>query len=133
MEMSMQELRPPPLSSFLSEGLGLLELPRLLLMYSYLSRPPSGAGAPVMILPGFGAGDQSTAILRHYVQHIGYSVRGWGLGWNSGDVPQLIPRATQQVAAFARESGTKVRLIGWSLGAIWRAKLRASGQTWCIA
>src|SRR6266542_797647 len=112
----MPELRPPAPWAFLSEGLGLLELPRLLLMYPYLSQQASGEGAPVMILPGFGAGDQSTAILRHYVQRIGYSARGWGLGSNSGDVPQLLPRAIQQVAAFARELGSKVRLIGWSLG-----------------
>jgi pimeloyl-ACP methyl ester carboxylesterase len=112
----MQELRPPPLLGFLFEGLGLLELPRLLLMYPYLSQRPSGEGAPVMVLPGFGAGDESTALLRHYIQRIGYRARGWGLGYSSGDVPQLIPRVIDQVASFALESGSKVRLIGWSLG-----------------
>lgn len=112
----MQNLQPPPPWRLLSEGLGLLELPRLFLMYPYLSQQPSGNGAPVMILPGFGAGDQSTAMLRYYIERLGYRPRGWGLGRNSGDVPQLISLAIQEVAALATDSESKVRLIGWSLG-----------------
>lgn len=40
-------------------------------MYPYLSEQPSGKGAPVMILPGFGAGDQSTAMQRYYIEPLG--------------------------------------------------------------
>lgn len=112
----MQDLQPPPPWRILSEGLGLLELPRLFLMYPYLSQQPSGNGAPVMIVPGFGAGDQSTTMLRYYVERLGYRPSGWGLGRNSGEAPQLIPLVIQQVAALAADSGSKVRLIGWSLG-----------------
>jgi hypothetical protein len=115
---------------FLFEGIGLLELPRLLLMYPYLSQRPSGEGAPVMVLPGFGAGDESTALLRHYVQRIGYSAIGWGLGYSSGDVPQDIPRVIQQVASFAVESGSKVRLIGWSLGGYLARNQSGSDGRW---
>lgn len=66
----MQNLQAPAPWRLLSEGLGLLELPRLLLMYPFLNQQPSGKGAPVIIAPGFGAGDQSTAVLRYCVWRI---------------------------------------------------------------
>jgi pimeloyl-ACP methyl ester carboxylesterase len=43
-------------------------------------------------------------------------VRGWGLGRNSGDVPDLLPRVLKRISSFARKTQQEVRLIGWSLG-----------------
>jgi len=70
----------------------------------------------VVVLPGYGAGDGSTFLLQAYVRFLGYGVRGWELGRNSGDVPDLIPRVVERVAGFAAEAGRYVKLIGWSLG-----------------
>jgi pimeloyl-ACP methyl ester carboxylesterase len=43
-------------------------------------------------------------------------VHPWGLGRNDGDVPALLPRIVERVAALRRSTGRPVRLLGWSLG-----------------
>ena len=106
---------PPPLGLF-REALGMLELPRLLLNAPDLAAQPNGSGQPVVLLPGYGAGDGSTAVLRAYLRYLGYDARGWGLGTNTGDVPALIPKAAHLVEEIAAETRQPVRLIGWSLG-----------------
>src|SRR6266566_9207396 len=103
---------PPDPSRLLWEARGLIELPRLLFRFPGLARQPRGHGRPVLILPGYGAGDGSTAILKSYLRLLGYRARGWGLGRNSGDVSQLLPRALRRLVSFAKRSNQKVALIG---------------------
>jgi pimeloyl-ACP methyl ester carboxylesterase len=55
-------------------------------------------------------------ILKSYLRLLGYRVRGWGLGRNSGDVPDLLPRVLKRISSFSRKTQQEVRLIGWSLG-----------------
>jgi hypothetical protein len=109
-------LEPPPLSGLIRETRGLLELPRLMLNFRDLARQPRGQRQPVLLLPGYGAGDGSTFILKSYLRLLGYHVRGWGLGRNSGNVPDLMPRIIKRIGSFARRTQQQVRLIGWSLG-----------------
>jgi pimeloyl-ACP methyl ester carboxylesterase len=70
----------------------------------------------VLILPGYGSGDVSTALLKGYLCLLGYRARGWGLGRNSGDAVALLPRVLKRAAGLARRSNQKVHLIGWSFG-----------------
>jgi pimeloyl-ACP methyl ester carboxylesterase len=94
------------------------ELPRLALASRRLARLPRGGGAPVLVLPGFGAGDASTWALRTYLRRLGYAVHGWGIGRNGGDVPTLVPQVEGRTMEIARASGRAVRLVGWSLGGV---------------
>ena len=109
-------LEPHPFPALFRETRGLLELPRLVFAISGSGSQPRGHGQPVLLLPGYGAGDGSTAILKSYLRLLGYRVRGWGLGRNSGDVPDLMPRVLKRIGSFARRTQQEVRLIGWSLG-----------------
>ena len=109
-------LEPPPLSGLIRETRGLLELPRLMLSFRDLARQPRGRGQPVLLLPGYRAGDGSTSILKIYLRLLGYRVRGWGLGRNSGDVSDLLPRILKDIDSLARQTHEQVRLIGWSMG-----------------
>jgi len=110
-------LQAPATSGVIREARGLIELPRLLLRFPVLARQPRGNREPVMILPGYGAGDGSTAILKIYLQLLGYRVRGWGLGRNLGEVADLLPRILKRLASFSRRSDHQtVTIIGWSLG-----------------
>jgi len=109
-------IHAPSAKGLLYEAKGLLELPRLLVRFPALARQPRGKGEPVMVLPGYGAGDASTVVLRSYLRFLGYDARGWIIGRNSGDVPALFPRVLNGLESLARESGKPVRLIGWSLG-----------------
>lgn len=95
---------------------GLIELPRLLLRFPELARQPRGHGQPVLILPGYGAGDISTLLLKHYLRLLGYRARGWGLGRNVGDADELLPRILKRAASLAQRNQSKVHLIGWSFG-----------------
>jgi pimeloyl-ACP methyl ester carboxylesterase len=70
------------------------------------------------VLPGFGAGDGSTLVLRRYLRFLGYSVRGWSLGVNAGDVRALMPRVLERVERLAERVREPVALVGWSLGGV---------------
>jgi len=70
------------------------------------------------VLPGYGAGDASTLVLRRYLRFLGYWVRGWSLGVNAGDVRALLPRVLDRVERFAERKREPVSLIGWSLGGV---------------
>jgi pimeloyl-ACP methyl ester carboxylesterase len=102
----------------LREGLWPLELPRLALAAPELARLPRAAGEPVLVLPGFGAGDASTAVLRAFLGLLGYRAFGWELGVNTGAVGNLLPRVLRRIERRAHESGERVRLVGWSMGGL---------------
>jgi len=91
-------------------------VPRLLTCFPALARQPRGRGERVLVLPGYGAGDASTGVLRAYLRFLGYRPEGWGLGINRGDVWDLLPRIGQLVDALAREDDRSIQIVGWSLG-----------------
>ena len=112
----IDSVEPPHPSRIIREIRGLVELPRLLFRFPELARQPRGDGQPVILLPGYGAGDGSTAILKGYLRLLGYRARGWGLGRNTGVTTELLPRILKRVSSLARRSNQKVGLIGWSFG-----------------
>ena len=109
-------LQPPPASHAMREARGLIELPRLLLRFPSLARQPHGNGEPVLVLPGYGAGDGSTMILKGYLRLLSYRARGWGLGRNHGPVGESLPRLLRRLGNLSRRSKQKVAIIGWSFG-----------------
>ncbi len=109
-------LQPPPSSHLMREARGLIELPRLLLRFPSLARQPRGNGEPILILPGYGAGDGSTMILKGYLRLLGYRARGWGLGRNRAAASESLPRLLRRLGNLSRRSKQKVAIIGWSFG-----------------
>lgn len=116
MERPIEPPLPPTALAALQEGLGLLEVPRLLLRAPELLAQPRGSGEPVLVLPGYGTGDASTALLRAYLGFLGYRALGWGRGRNRGEVAAVLPALGDLVARLAEQAGRRVHLIGWSLG-----------------
>jgi pimeloyl-ACP methyl ester carboxylesterase len=114
--MMIDALQAPHPSGMIREVRVLLELPRLLIRFPALARQPRGSGQPVLVLPGYGAGDGSTALLQGYLRFLGYHVRGWGRGRTHGEVQHLMPRVLKRLMSLARKSGQEVALVGWSLG-----------------
>ena len=94
---------PDPSRLFL-EARGLIEFPRLFFRFPELVWQPRGRGQPVLILPGYGAGDGSTAILKSYLRLLGYRARGWGLGRNTGSASDLLPRILKRVSSLRRRT-----------------------------
>jgi pimeloyl-ACP methyl ester carboxylesterase len=109
-------MQPPSPAGLIREARGFLEFPRLLFRAIDLALQPRGNGQPVLVLPGYGAGDGSTAILKSYLRVLGYRVSGWHLGRNSGNVPDLLPRVLKRLLFMQHHSQEPIRLIGWSLG-----------------
>jgi len=113
---SAMEIPLPSLGRTAGELAGLLELPRLGWQLPNLLREPRGDGAPVYVLPGFGADDRSTWPLRRYLQLLSHDVRGWSLGTNRAQVPQAIEEIGVRVEEAAGRAGRPVAIVGWSLG-----------------
>ena len=112
----VETIEAPSSNHLLREARGLVELPRLLFGLPSLARQPRGHGEPVLILPGYGAGDGSTMILKAYLRLLRYRARGWSLGTNKGAIDELLPRLLRRLGNFSRRSQQKVTIIGWSLG-----------------
>ena len=112
----IEAIEPPAAAGMVREAFCLIELTRLLLRFPFLFSQPRGKREPVIIFPPHGTGDGSTTILKAYLRLLGYRARGWGLGRNSGNISELLPRALRRLASFAKRSNQKVALIGWSFG-----------------
>ncbi len=111
-------LRPPRRAAIWRESLAVFEPGLLALNSVKLARQPRGNGHPVLVLPGFGAGDLSTSPLRRYLRSLGHDARGWGLGQNTGDVVRSTQVMIDRVTRIAVERGEAIPLVGWSLGGV---------------
>ena len=84
----------------------------------WLGARPAPDPGPVMVIPGFGATDKDTAVLRLLICRQGHEVQGWGLGRHLEPSQDVFEALTQRVAALHRRSGRPVTLVGWSLGGL---------------
>ncbi|MEL7538205.1 MAG: hypothetical protein AAFM91_14255 [Pseudomonadota bacterium] len=114
------------------------------LVGAQFSRSEARDDLHVIVVPGFGADDRSTAPLRHYLKSRGFTAEGWGLGRNlaginlrhtledlspswdvdrqrepyrgEAGVPYLCDRFIDRVRERHAELERPIALIGWSLG-----------------
>jgi len=84
---------------------------------------PRGEPHPVLVLPGLMASDLSTRVLRGWLGKLGYPVVGWALGRNRGPTQEVLTELPRLVDRLAREHGTTVSIVGWSLGGIYGRRL----------
>src|SRR5918992_2094812 len=112
----LEKLKPPHRLELFREARVFVELPRLMLSFPDLARQSRGDRQPIVILPGYGAGDGSTILLQLYLRFLGYQVHGWGSGRNTGNVAELLPWILKRLISFSASSGQEVSIIGWSLG-----------------
>ena len=83
-----------------------------------LNRKPAvmANGEPVMALPGFGFGDSAMFTMRRELRKAGFTDLKWGLGLNSGNVPELLISLIRRIERYVARHGQPLRLVGWSLG-----------------
>jgi hypothetical protein len=91
-----------------------------------LALAPRGRGEPVLVLPGLGASDASTAPLRWFLTTLGYRAYGWELGRNRGPMRPILDGLDERLREIADDAGQPVHIIGWSLGGIFARGLATS-------
>lgn len=113
-----EELRPPPRWALLREVRAGRELVRLGARAGALRRTASGAGATVVVVPGFGATDRALAPLRRYLGARGHRALPGGFGRMDDDVEGNAERLARRVDELAEQTGDPVALVGWSIGGV---------------
>jgi pimeloyl-ACP methyl ester carboxylesterase len=121
--MSLHADQLPPLPSerwwgdHLRETRWQLELYRLLVDPVFRgSGVPRGDGRQVVLLPGFGAGDQTLLVLAGWLRRIGYRPSTCGFVANLGCSDRAVERVERRLERLHDGSGRRVALIGHSRG-----------------
>jgi pimeloyl-ACP methyl ester carboxylesterase len=100
----------------------LMELYSLFYTWPLLGAAPRGDGHPVLVLPGFAAGDESTAVLRRYLARLGYQPLPWGLGRNTGSF-ELQEQLVRAFYTLTRAHSRRISIVGQSLGGVFAREL----------
>jgi pimeloyl-ACP methyl ester carboxylesterase len=117
------DLRAPHPLLVLLEGRAPWEYAAMLAAMPWLRRLPRGDGHPVIVYPGLGATDITTAPLRGFLQHLGYSAYPWKQGFNFGPRRGVLDVVREHVQRIASRHDDKVSLIGWSLGGLYAREM----------
>ena len=90
----------------------------------YLGRPgresllPRGTGAPVLLVPGYLAGDASLAPLAASLRRLGHEPRHAGIAINLDCATRTAERLGARLASIAASAGERVVVVGHSLGGV---------------
>ena len=133
----LPDLRPPNAWLMLLEGRAPLEFAAAAASLPWLRvlrRLPKGDGHPVLVFPGLGANDMTTAPLRLFLKHLGYATQAWGQGFNFGPRAGVLAQCKADLLALYQKHGRPVSLIGWSLGGIYARELAklCPDETRCV-
>ena len=118
-ENMTEPLRAPGAFLIALEGRAPWELGAMLATWPLLKTAPPGDGHSVIVFPGLGAGDFSTAPLRSFLTSQGYETHGWDLGFNFGPRDGVLKKSVERVMQIHEASKRTVSLIGWSLGGLY--------------
>lgn len=77
---------------------------------------PRGDGAPVLLVPGFLAGDQYLAVMATWLRRLGYAPRRAGITFNVGCADIAVDRLERVLHHAHLSSGRKVAIVGHSRG-----------------
>ncbi len=88
------------------------------LLATFRKRGPRGPldGQPVLVIPGFLCGDQTTYSLRRELALAGFRVHGWKQGWNMGAKPDTLHKLEKRIESLGHDR--PIVIVGWSLGGL---------------
>ena len=119
-----RRIRRPALINTLTEApRALLEAGSLCTLLPMLPFLPRGDGHPILLMPGFMAGDRSLGLLKRYLRYLGYRPETWELGRNTGRVEHLFARLPQRLLGITDKAGEPASLIGQSLGGVFAREM----------
>ncbi len=117
------ELRAPSAWLLMLEGRAPWEYAALLAALPWMKTLPEAYGHPVLVFPGLGANDLTTAPLRALLGSLGYTTQPWQQGFNFGPRAGVLEKARAQLVDLHRRHHRKVSLVGWSLGGLYAREL----------
>ena len=79
---------------------------------------PHGDGRPVLLVPGFLAGDWTMRVMHSWLGRIGYTSRLSGIVFNVQHSERLIAGLRRKVVEIEKETGSRVSLVGHSRGGL---------------
>ncbi len=111
-------LSPPPINLLLREVRGLPRMLRGARVGPAIRTAYNGQGHRVVVVPGFLASDESTAMLRRTLDAANYRSHGWAMGRNFGVQADIFQRIDRRLDQVQRHDDEPVTVIGWSLGGL---------------
>src|SRR5436190_22360413 len=94
------------------EQRALFEISALAASAPWLRAMGRGDEHPVLVVPGFNAGDPSTFALRLFIRSWGYWSHGWHVGTNLGPMPRILAATRQRLDELHARHGRKVSVVG---------------------
>jgi triacylglycerol lipase len=77
---------------------------------------PDGDGRPVMLIPGFLAGDTSLTRMAIWLRTGGYKLARSGIAWNTGCMEATVDKLESRLEQAVADTGQKAMIIGQSRG-----------------
>jgi triacylglycerol lipase len=77
---------------------------------------PRGDGRPVVLVPGFLAGDQTLTVLALWLRRLGYAPHVCGIVSNADCSNRAFDRVTRRVVSLQQRAGRRVAIVGHSRG-----------------
>lgn len=77
---------------------------------------PRGDGAPVLLIPGFLAGDSSLSVMASWLRRLGHAPRRAGIAMNVQCSDTAVNRLEKVIAHAHLSTGRKVAIVGHSRG-----------------
>ena len=77
---------------------------------------PRGDGAPVLLIPGFLAGDQSLSVMAAWLRKLGHRPKRAGISFNVACSDVAVDRLSKVLLHASLSTGRKVSIIGHSRG-----------------
>lgn len=78
----------------------------------------SGEGRPVLLIPGFMAGDASLRVMTRWLQARGYRAHLSGIRWNVGCADRILDGLRPRLQRLQDETGEQVSIVGHSRGGL---------------
>jgi hypothetical protein len=79
---------------------------------------PRGRGQPVLLVPGFMAGDRSLAMLERFLLRLGYHAERAGLAFNVQTSEAILTQLTARLKSLQDWLGRRVAIVGHSRGGL---------------
>jgi triacylglycerol lipase len=106
----------PSLPNMVREGASVLRMATMPLQRRLRKPTMPSYRVPVLLIPGFMAGDWTMARLAHLLEQRGHPTARARIGNNIGCTTDLVRRLEERLDEFSEQQHQRVAIVGWSRG-----------------